>query len=168
MGVLPGFILRFGQSELWALQKVALFERSSVAAAATKMAKKMGSDDPTEVRELRVPRIACLHALKSCKSWFDFVIIVLEWLGEPDEPPCVEAITLLDEVGCLITKHDAPTLDDQEAYEMGLIQKDINVGTSIRLKLCSDPDVLGPVLVYLENKSARLNKMYSGKEIPDT
>jgi hypothetical protein len=166
--ILPGFIIRFGQSELWALDKVALFERSSVAAAATKMAKKMNAEDPNELRELRVPRVACLHALKSCKSWFDFVIIVLEWLGEPDEPPCAEFITLLDEVGCAIARHDAPTLDEQEAYEMPLIQKDINVGTTIRLKLCSDPDVLGPVLVYLDQKASRLDKMYSKKDIPDT
>lgn len=163
-----GALLRFGISELWVLDKVAIFKRSALAAEAARVARDASSgENPSQIRSLRVPRIACLHALRGCQTWFDFVGVVLEWLGEPDEPPCAKFVEIKDEVFATVSRHSAPTLDEQEAYDVSNILKDVNVGTTIRIILCSEPEVLGPVLLHLEEKQKHMELNRRRMVIPD-
>jgi len=107
-----GDTIRFGINESWLLDKVSLFPRSNMAMAAVKIISGKAAEDPTEIRNLRIPNIASHHALQGCMTWFDLSRVVLEWLGEPDEPPCVDAIEVLDEVGALMSRHEAATLEE--------------------------------------------------------
>jgi len=163
-----GDIIRFGVNEHWALERATLFARSQLASIATKVANPEDQDDPNEVRNLKVPTIACHHALQGCKTWFHLARVVLEWLGEPDEPPCVECMEVLDELGASLSRHMAPTLEEQEVYPVYRILDEMRMGMTIRLKLCSDPCLLAPVLAHLAEHRKRLEKMYADRDrMPD-
>eukprot|EP00929_Paragymnodinium_shiwhaense_P051803 TRINITY_DN26010_c0_g1_i1.p1 TRINITY_DN26010_c0_g1~~TRINITY_DN26010_c0_g1_i1.p1 ORF type:complete len:590 (+),score=97.80 TRINITY_DN26010_c0_g1_i1:111-1880(+) len=167
-GIETGTIIRFGLHEFWVLEKSTLFQRSQLAAKAMKQTRTLNLEDPSEVRHLVVPSIAALHALQGCHKWFDFITVVLEWLGEPDEPPCVEHIEIQDELRQPISRHHSTTLEEQQEYDMKLVLHDVQIGHAIRIKLCSDPRLLGPVLNYLDEKKRATDKMLQKRDkIPD-
>jgi hypothetical protein len=164
----PGSVIRFGVNELWALEKAALFTRSQEAAMAMMKATAMDQVDPTEVRCLRVPNVAAFHALQGCTTWFDLMRVVLELLGEPDEPPCVEAVEVQDELGAPVSRHVAQSLEEQEGYDVKLILKEVRIGTTIRLKLCSDARLLAPILDHLERHRRTMEKHFRERgQIPE-
>jgi len=166
--IAPGSIIRFGIHEMWMVDRCALFQRCQLAAVAMGATKSLVSEDPTEVRHLVVPNAAAHHALQGCRKWFDLMRVVLEWLGEPDEPPCVESIEVQDELRNPISRHVALTLEEQDSYDVMKILSDVRIGTTIRLKLCSDPRLLAPVLQHLDDHRAKMDKIFLGREdIPD-
>lgn len=156
----PGSIIRFGKNELWVLECSALYGKSERAAAAQGKAQIYEEDDPATMRELHISTVACHDALKSCKDWISIVRVTLEWLNEPDEPPCVDCIEVTDELRKTASVHMVAVFEEQQAYNAKDILKDIRLGTSLRLRLCSDPFLLAPVLTYLEELQNWLNSKY--------
>jgi len=155
----PGSVIRFGKNELWILECSALYAKSERAAAAQTRALILEEDDPAAMRELHIPTIACHDAIQSCKDWISIVRVTLEWLCEPDEPPCVDCIEVTDELRRTASVHMVSVFEEQQAYDVTKILKDVRLGTSLKLRLCSDPFLLAPVLTYVEE----LNTWLAGK-----
>eukprot|EP00928_Gymnodinium_smaydae_P080194 TRINITY_DN63942_c0_g1_i1.p1 TRINITY_DN63942_c0_g1~~TRINITY_DN63942_c0_g1_i1.p1 ORF type:complete len:579 (+),score=124.28 TRINITY_DN63942_c0_g1_i1:142-1878(+) len=159
--------LRFGVSEIWVIERAAIFSKTALGSAAIKQAKINMKADPSSVRSLRIPRVACLHAMKGCKSWFDLISVCLEWIGEPDEPPCVDYIEVLDEVGISVSIHESGTPEEQQDYDISPITDALEVGSSLVLHLNSDPQVLAPTLYFLSEKQKRLENIYGKRNVLD-
>jgi len=156
----PGSIIRFGKNELWVLECAALYTKSERAAAAQSRAFVLEEDDPQLMRELHIPTIACHDAIQSCKDWISIVRVALEWLNEPDEPPCVDCIEVTDELRRSASVHQISVFEEQQAYDVRNILCDVRLGTTLRLRLCSDPFLLAPVLTYLNDLKKWLSSQY--------
>lgn len=156
----PGSIIRFGKNELWTLECAALYSKSERAAAAQTRALLLEEDDPATMRELHIPTIACYDAIQSCKDWISIVRVTLEWLNEPDEPPCVDCIEVTDELRRTASVHMVSVFEEQQAYDVTKILKDVRLGTTLKLRLCSDPFLLAPVLTYLDDLKKWLTAQY--------
>jgi hypothetical protein len=156
----PGSTIRFGKNELWALECSALYSKSERAAAAHTRALLREEDDPTLMRELHIPTIACHDALHGCKDWIAIVRVALEWLNEPDEPPCVDCIEVTDELKRTASVHTVSVFEEQQTYDVKTILRDVRLGTTLRLRLCSDPFLLAPVLTYLQDMNKWLSQQY--------
>lgn len=153
----PSGVLRFGMRELWALERVAVLHRSQKAQAAGTQARQKAEEDPESVRRVPISTLAVYSALRKCTDWPSLVRVCLESIGEQDEPPCADAISVTDECGALICKHVAETVEEQEAYDVQEeVIKDINLGASLQLHLSSDPCLLAPLLQRLEQQRHRL------------
>jgi len=144
--IIPGSVLRFGIREMWVLEKAVIFQKSQVGEVAVQRAHRNAKEDPGTYRELKVPSTACDHALQHCKDWDSFVRVVLEWCGEPDEVPCVDVIEVLDECGARAGRYEANSLEAQEAFNIRGILKEVRMGTTVRLRLSADPQLLAPIL----------------------
>lgn len=164
MIVEPGSFIRFGLNEIWVLERANLFPKSELADAAKQRSVKLSQENPVAMRELKVPSSMCYYALQDCEDWASIVSIVLEWLEEPDEAPCADQITILDELGGPGQTHQAATLDIMMKYDISKILCDIRQGCSVRLKLSSDPYLLGPLIMHLERN--RLADEEAEKERP--
>jgi hypothetical protein len=156
----PGSCIRFGKNELWLLECAALYGKSERAAAAESRALVLEEDDPAAMRELQIPTIACHDAIQSCRDWISIVRVVLEWLNEPDEPPCVDCIEVTDELRRTASVHTVNVFEEQQAYDVRKILDDVRLGTTLKLRLCSDPYLLAPVLSYLEELNNWLADQY--------
>jgi hypothetical protein len=156
----PGSVIRFGKNELWTLECSALYSKSERAAAAQGRALVLEEDDPAAMRELHIPTIACHDAIQSCKDWISVVRVTLEWLNEPDEPPCVDYIEVTDELRRTASVHSVSVFEEQQAYDVRQILRDVRLGTTLKLRLCSDPFLLAPVLTYLEELNQWLADQY--------
>jgi len=156
----PGSIIRFGKSELWTLECCALYSKSERAAAAQSRALILEEDDPLLMRDLHVQTIACHDAIQSCTDWISIVRVALEWLSEPDEPPCVDCIEVTDELRRTASIHTCTAFEDQQEFDVRKLLRDVRLGTTLKLRLCSDPFLLAPVLNYLEEQQKWLDDQY--------
>jgi len=142
----PGSILRFGVREMWVMERAVLHQKSRTGEVACQRARQSAMEDPGSFRELKVPSGACNHALQHCSDWDSLVRVVLEWCGEPDEPPCVDIIEVCDECNISAGRWEARTLEEQEAFDMGAVLREVRMGCTIRLRLSADPCLLAPIL----------------------
>ncbi|CAK0860754.1 unnamed protein product [Prorocentrum cordatum] len=153
----PTSVLRFGLRELWTLERSAVLERSQAAEIACRRARNMEEDDPMLRRQVPIDTLTVLSALRGCADWASIVRVCLESIGEQDEPPCADAISVRDECGCLVRRHVAETIEEQEAYDVeGQLRGDIVLGASLELRLSSDPRLLGPLLQHLDRDREQL------------
>lgn len=88
--------------------------------------------------------------------------VALEWLNEPDEPPCVDCIEVTDELRRTASVHTVSVFEEQQTYNVQTILRDVRLGTTLRLRLCSDPFLLAPVLTYLQDLNKWLTQQYEG------
>jgi len=161
LAIQPGCIMRFGKQELWVLEASSLLTQSERGAAANRRANVNSEDDPSTMRVLEIPSVACHDALHACKDWISFVRVSLEWLNEPDEPPCVDKIEVVDERGHVGgCQYFAASFEEQQAFDIKRIVGDVRLGTTLRLRLSSDPFLLAPVLTYLEELQKWLAERY--------
>lgn len=162
MAIQPGCIMRFGKQELWVLEESSLLRRGERGAAANRRANVNTEDDPGSMRELEIPSVSCHDALHGCKDWISFVRVSLEWLNEPDEPPCVDKIEVIDERGHVSEEctYFAASFEEQQAFDIKRVLRDVRLGTTLRFRLCSDPFLLAPVLTYLEDLNKWLAEKY--------
>mmetsp|Transcript_70360 Transcript_70360/g.111238 ORF Transcript_70360/g.111238 Transcript_70360/m.111238 type:complete len:550 (-) Transcript_70360:73-1722(-) len=161
LAIQPGCIMRFGKQELWVLEASSLLTQSERGAAANRRANVNSEDDPSTMRVLEIPSVACHDALRACKDWISFVRVSLEWLNEPDEPPCVDKIEVVDERGHVGgCQYIAASFEEQQAFDIKRILGDVRLGTTVRLRLSSDPFLLAPVLTYLEELQKWLDERY--------
>merc|ERR1711959_374139 len=130
------------------------------AAAAQSRALILEEDDPMLMRDLYIQTIACHDAIQSCKDWISIVRVTLEWLNEPDEPPCVDCIEVTDELRRTASVHQISVFEEQQAYDVRNILRDVRLGTTLKLRLCSDPFLLAPVLTYLDDLKKWLSGQY--------
>jgi len=156
----PGCVLRFGINELWVVERAAIHLKSHLAEVSINKARKNAVEDPATFRSLKVPTAACTAALRHCIDWDSLVRVVLEWCGEPDEPPCVDIIEVADEIGKTVSRHVAATLEQQHSYQVGKIIQDVRMGCTLRLRLSSDPCLLAPILGHMELHRARLAEIH--------
>jgi len=156
----PGSIMRFGKNEFWVLECTSLYAKSERAQAAWNRSLILEEDDPQAMRELHIPTIACHDAIQSCKDWISIVRVALEWLNEPDEPPCVDCIEVTDELRRTASVHMISVFEEQQAYDVRSILRDVRLGTTLKLRLCSDPFLLAPVLSYLDDLKKWLSGQY--------
>lgn len=159
--VQPGSVIRFGKNELWVVECSALYSKSERAGAAQNRAVLLEEDDPALMRELHIPSIACHDALQSCKDWISIVRVVLEWLGEPDEPPCVDCIEVTDELRRTASIHQVSVFEEQQAFDVKKILCDVRLGTTLKMRLSSDPYLLAPVLSYMDDLNKWLTSQYA-------
>lgn len=146
----PGSIIRFGKNELWVLECCSLCSKSERAAAAQGRAAILEEDDPLMMRDLHIGTVACHDAIQSCTDWISIVRVSLEWLAEPDEPPCVDCIEVTDELRRTASIHPVSVFEEQQTYDVRKVLRDVRLGTTLRLRLCSDPFLLAPILSYLD------------------
>jgi len=158
-----GSVLRFGVREMWTLERAMLYQKSYAGEVACARARTNATEDPGSFRDLRVPSGACNHALQKCADWDSLVRVVLEWCGEPDEPPCVDAIEVLDEMGVRAARCEARTLEEQEAFRMGAILREVRMGCTVRLRLSSDPCLLAPILRRLGLHKKRMQDIHNSR-----
>lgn len=153
----PTSVIRFGLRELWVLERTAVLARSQAAEVACAKARNMEEDDPMLRRQVPVDTLTVLSALRECSDWTSIVRVCLESIGEQDEPPCADAISVKDECGSLVRKHVAETIEEQEAYDVERqLKGDIVLGASLELRLSSDPRLLGPLLQHLDRDREQL------------
>jgi len=162
LAIQPGCIMRFGKQELWVLEESSLLPQSERGAFAHRRANVNAEDDPGSMRVLEIPSVSCHDSLHGCKDWISFVRVSLEWLNEPDEPPCVDKIEVIDERGHVDEKckYFASSFEEQQAFDIKRILRDVRLGTTLRFRLCSDPFLLAPVLTYLEDLNKWLASEY--------
>lgn len=147
----PTSVIRFGLRELWSLERAAVLARSQAAEVACARARGIEEDDPALRRQVPVDTLTVLSALRECADWTSIVRVCLESIGEQDEPPCADAISVNDECGSLVRKHVAETIEEQEAYDVEReLKSDIVLGASLELRLSSNPQLLGPLLQHLD------------------
>jgi len=164
----PGSVIRFGVNEMWRLEASGLHNRSGAAFVAHGRSLVNEIGDVSAVRELQVPSFACHHALHSCKDWISVVRVSLEWLDDPDEPPCVDCIEVLDELKRTASIHTIATFEEMQSYPIKSMLEDIRLGTTMRLRLCSEPYLLAPVLMYLEDLNRWLEELEDARDdIPE-
>jgi len=156
-----GAVLRFGVNELWVLESAPLHQRLRAAELACRQAQD--AEDPESIRELCVPTPSCDSALKRCVDWISIVRVVLEALHQPDEAPCADVIEVKDESGRPVSRHLASTLEQQEAYDVKHILQDVRLGTTVRLRLSSDPCLLAPVLGHLAQVKERVAETFRSR-----
>jgi len=159
----PGCVLRFGVNELWVLDNAPLHQRSRAAQIAARHVELNENTDPSFVRDLKVPSFSCDAALHRCQDWISIVRVVLEACNEPDEPPCVDCIEVSDEAGRLASRHEAQTVEEQQAYPVERILCDVRLGTTIRLHLSSDPLLIAPVLQQLADIKQKVDELYRSR-----
>lgn len=152
----PGCIIRFGVNELWVVERAAIHQRSYRAAVAINRARNNAVEDPATFRSLKIPSAACVAALRHCVDWDSMVRVVLEWCGQPDEPPCVDIIEIQDETGKPASRHVCTTMEEQTVYKVARILPEIRMGSTIRLRLSSDPTLLAPIMAHMEKHRAML------------
>lgn len=153
----PTSVLRFGLRELWVLERTAVLARSQAAEVACARARRMEEDDPMLRRQVPVGTLTVLSALRECADWTSIVRVCLESIGEQDEPPCADAISVKDECGSLVRKHVAETIEEQEAFDVEReLKGGIVLGASLELRLSSDPRLLGPLLQHLDLEREKL------------
>jgi len=157
-----GGVVRFGINEFWTLSTASMHLRRKEGAKASSHASALAAEDPTTIRELKVPSIACHNTLKDCRNWISLVEVLLEWLGEADEPACADSIEVQDETGRPISRHDAVTLQEQKSYDVQLVLNDVRLGTTLRLRLSSDPYLLAPVLEHLDERMKQVQDTILG------
>lgn len=168
MIVEPGLVLRFGMNELWRLEAYKLFPKSENALPALERAARLAQEEPSAMRELKVPSAQCHWALQRCDNWVSFVSVVLEWLDEPDEPPCADRIEIKDELGKTSARHQVESLDEMEAFDVKDILSEMNLGRTVRLRLTSDPQVLAPLLAKMEKQRLKHEQLINDRDdIPD-
>jgi len=159
--LVPGSVLRFGVREMWVVEKAVLYQKSRVGEAAAARARINSTEEPGSIRELRVPSTACNNALQHCSDWDSLVRVVLEWCGEPDEPPCCDAIEVLDECGTRSGRWEALTLEEQEAFDMHAILREVRMGCTLRLRLSSDPYLLAPIIGKVEKHNKVMEELHT-------
>eukprot|EP00933_Yihiella_yeosuensis_P030803 TRINITY_DN24374_c0_g1_i1.p1 TRINITY_DN24374_c0_g1~~TRINITY_DN24374_c0_g1_i1.p1 ORF type:complete len:585 (-),score=99.53 TRINITY_DN24374_c0_g1_i1:262-1860(-) len=159
-----GCTIRFGVREMWVLEGANMAARSQEAELAANRAAANASEDPARVRDLRVDSAAMESSLQRCPDWFSFVRVVLESRFEPDEPPCVDRIEVQDEVGRPVSSHECDSIELQNEYNISDILKDIVVGSTVRLRLSSDPKLLAIVLDKLNLSNAAMNTLYKERQ----
>merc|ERR1712060_628350 len=125
----PGCIIRFGINELWMLERAAMQQRSQLAEIQCRRAARNTYEDPTSIRDLRVPSFVCVSYLHGCKDWLSLVRVVLETRHEPDEAPCVDCIEVLDECGKSVGRHECSSWEEQQGYDVRKITKEIRLET---------------------------------------
>lgn len=157
----PGSVLRFGVNELWVVETAPLHQRLRSAEMACRQAQD--AEDPESIRELTVPSFSCDSALHRCGDWISIVQVVLEACNEPDEAPCADCIEVKDESGRPVSRHLAMTLEQQEAYDVKRILQDVRLGTTVRLRLSSDPLLLAPVLGHVEQVKSNVEELYRSR-----
>lgn len=160
--ITSGTVLRFGVNELWVLESAPLHQRLRTAELAWRQAQ--AAEDPETIRELLVPSYSCDAALKRCQDWLSIVRVVLESLQEPDEAPCADCIEVKDECGRPVSRHLASTLEQQEAYDVQKILQDVHMGTTLKLRLSSDPCLLAPVLGQFERVKADMAETHRSRQ----
>jgi hypothetical protein len=138
----------------------ALYSKSERASAAQNRALVLAEDAPAVMRELHIATIACHDAMQGCKDWISIVRVALEWLNEPDEPPCVDCIEITDELRRTASVHRVNVFEEQQAYDVKNILRDVRLGTTMKLRLCSDPFLLAPVLTYVNDLKNWLSHQY--------
>mmetsp|Transcript_26869 Transcript_26869/g.70940 ORF Transcript_26869/g.70940 Transcript_26869/m.70940 type:complete len:562 (-) Transcript_26869:70-1755(-) len=156
----PGCIIRFGLNELWVVERAAIHQRSYRAAVAINRARQNAVEDPSTFRALKIPTAACVAALRHCDDWDSMVRVVLEWCGQPDEPPCVDVIEVQDETGRPSCRHVASTIEAQLMYNVKQILPDLRMGATIRLRLSSDPCLLAPIMLHMEKHRAMVEAIH--------
>jgi hypothetical protein len=156
----PGSVIRFGKNELWVVECAALYSKSERASAAQNRALVLAEDAPAVMRELHIATIACHDAMQGCKDWISIVRVALEWLNEPDEPPCVDCIEITDELRRTASVNRVTVFEEQQAYDVKNILRDVRLGTTMKLRLCSDPFLLAPVLTYVNDLKNWLSHQY--------
>mmetsp|Transcript_69036 Transcript_69036/g.173969 ORF Transcript_69036/g.173969 Transcript_69036/m.173969 type:complete len:549 (+) Transcript_69036:184-1830(+) len=161
--IVPGSVVRFGVREMWVVEKAVIFQKSQAGEVACQKAKTNAEEDPAMYRELKVPSGACQHALQHCVDWDSFVRVVLEWCGEPDEPPCADVIEVLDECGASTGRFEAKSLEAQEAFKVRSILKEVRMGCTIKLRLSSEPTLLAPIMRKLDAHLKRMADNYESR-----
>lgn len=144
--IISGHTLRFGFTELWVVESSALFPASSALAREEARARTEGMEDPNLMRELRIGSVVCYQDVAHCKSWFDLIRVVLEYLQEPDEPPCADMIEVKDECGKLVSRHEIVTIEEFQDYPVAEILREVRIGASLRIRLSSDPVLLASTI----------------------
>jgi len=145
------------------LDNAPLHQRSRAAQIAARHVELNANTNPSFVRDLKVPSFSCDAALHRCQDWISIVRVVLEACNEPDEPPCVDCIEVSDEAGRLTSRHEAQTVEEQQAYPVERILCDVRLGTTIRLHLSSDPLLLAPVLQQLADIKQKVDALYRSR-----
>lgn len=158
-----GDVIRFGARELWVVERASLHPKSALAGAAVRRAHGYEIEDPVDVREFTVHTPQCHWAIQRCKSWTSLVQVVLEYLKEPDEPPCVDYIEVKDERGQVVSTHTAVTLEEAVAYDVKLITRDIRKGCVIHIRLSSDPCYIAPLLDMLDRQETELEEKMANR-----
>lgn len=159
--LLPGNVVRFGIREMWTIERAVIYQKSQVGEVAVARAHRNATEDPGTYRELKVPSGACNQALQQCGDWDSFVRVVLEWCGEPDEPPCVDVIEVLDECGSRAGRYEANSMEAQENFSVRCILREVRMGTTIRLRLSSDPQLLAPILGKLDKDLKMMRSIHA-------
>jgi len=156
----PGSVLRFGVNELWIVERAAMQQRSQIADIACQRAVNNAVQDPSTIREYRIPSFYCSSVMQKCPDWISIVRVVLEYRLEPDEAPCVDAIEVCDEVGKSVSRHVAKTVEEQTAYPVHKILQDVRMGCTLKLRLSSDPCLMAPILEALEAHRKKMEELY--------
>mmetsp|Transcript_46722 Transcript_46722/g.84324 ORF Transcript_46722/g.84324 Transcript_46722/m.84324 type:complete len:561 (+) Transcript_46722:108-1790(+) len=160
-----GSVIRFGVREMWTFEKAGMHLRSEGAEVACNQAAANSVEDPCLFRTLRIPSQAVDSALQRCPTWISLVMVVLECRNEPDEPPCVDCIEVQDEVGRAVDKFEAYTLEAQEQFDVQKLLRGVVIGGTVRLRLSSDPKLLAPILLYLEQSEANSAEVYKRRQM---
>lgn len=158
-----GSVLRFGVREMWVFERAPMHLRSQDAEIACNRAAANSQEDPNLIRSLKIPSNAVDSALQRCPDWFSIVRVVLECRLEPDEPACVDCIETQDECGRTVGRHEAYSLVAQQKYDIQRILREIKVGGTVRLRLSNDPKLLAPILEYLDQQRAEMQKVYHSR-----
>lgn len=63
----------------------------------------------------------------------------------------------------MVGRHEAYSLVAQQKYDIQRILREIKVGGTVRLRLSNDPKLLAPILEYLDQQRAEMQKVYHSR-----
>lgn len=144
-----GTFLRFGQRNMWVVERSSLFQPS----------KERTEQDPLDLGEWMEVTLSAkgqVDTLRRCDSWFAFVDTLVEL--NPSCPlsaktvPCVDAICILDSTETL-GAFGPLSYDDMVAFPMvKIIECLLGVGQKIRAHFSADPLILAMVAKNLKER----------------